>query len=60
MELYNLENDEAETINLASQYPEILLKLQKQMDQAHTKSEHPKFRLQSEKNSMKIRYTTTH
>jgi len=36
IELYNLKNDLGETKNLAKQYPEIVDKMERFMDEAHT------------------------
>ncbi len=48
-ELYNLDVDPAETKNVASQYPEIVSELKKNMQEAHTPSEYPDFKFASEK-----------
>ncbi len=48
VELYNLKDDLEEQNDLSAKHPEIVTELSQLMDQAHTLSEHPKFRLASE------------
>ena len=36
VELYNLKDDPGETKNLAEQFPEVLSKMERFMDEAHT------------------------
>jgi arylsulfatase A len=48
VELYDLEKDVSETNEVSKQFPEIVSELKKQMDKAHSPSEHQNFRLASE------------
>ena len=48
VELYDLEKDVSETKDVSKQFPEIVSELKKQMDKAHSPSEHKNFRFASE------------
>ena len=45
MELYNLESDPREQNDLAAEYPGIVRKLYKKMNEAHSKPENKKFKM---------------
>jgi arylsulfatase A len=47
-ELYDLDKDEAETNNIAQQYPEIISQLTKDMNAAHTIADYPRFKFATE------------
>ena len=54
VELYDLEKDVSETNEVSKQFPEIVSELKKQMDKAHSPSEHKNFRFASELTSQEL------
>jgi len=49
VELYNLEDDLSEKKDLSGQFPEVVSRLRKKMDQAHAPSEYPHFKFAAER-----------
>ena len=45
LQLFNIEDDPKELNNLASNYPDIVEKMQRYMDQAHTEAQMEKFKI---------------
>ena len=45
LQLYNLDNDPKEVNNLASNYPEIVEKMERYMNEAHTEAKNEKFKI---------------